>query len=97
MGIEDLQQLDIRGYNGNKAALVLTFQLCGTQFTKLSEHLITQYRKESECDIMVRILLRIVENASQNCNNSKNDKFFSVKTPFQIRGYSQTRIRREQL
>ena len=69
MGIEDLQQFDIGRQDRDQISLILPVQLRRSQSPKCAKYPIPYQCQQTECNIMVPVLLCIMKNTSKHRNH----------------------------
>ena len=66
MRIEHFKRFDIRSDHGDDAALLLAFELGGTQYAERAENFVAQNRQQFERDIVVGVLFQIPQAAAHD-------------------------------
>ena len=64
MRVKDFEQFDVRRYYRNEIAFVSAFELCGAEFAEFCKDAVPDDRKQFECDKVIAVLFRIVEDAA---------------------------------
>lgn len=73
MGVEDLEQLDVGGGQGDEVSLVLAFQLGGRELAQHGEHLVAHEREDAKRQVMVAQLLAVTQRAAHDPADGDED------------------------
>ena len=76
MGVEYLQRFNVGGDHGDDRTLLLALQLGRAKHAQCAEDFIAQHGQQSECNVVVTVLLKKAQNTAQNAaaDGKRNDR-----------------------